>query len=188
VINGVDLKKALKARAPLHIENDAKCFALAEHGHGAAKGTKNMIGVVIGTGVGSGIIIDNKVYRGSNGDAGEIGHQLIPGMGEWEDLISGPAVLKRHKARGGKEDKVSAIWESRTPLARKTQEEMVAYIAMFIHNLQLIFEPEMIVLGGGVSCLPLVGAVNKEIKRLGGRPLLRQNLLGIDAGIIGATL
>ena len=186
-LNGVDLKKALKIKTPFHLENDAKCFAIAEHRNGAGKGTKNMIGIVIGTGVGSGIIIDGKIYRGANGDAGEVGHQLLPNGATWQEEISGPAILKRHLERGGKEDKVSLIWNAKSKAAKETQKEMIEDIAAFIYNLQVTFDPEIVVLGGGISCLPLVSHVNAQLKKLGGKAILKQNGLGIDAGIIGAA-
>lgn len=196
VLNGVDIKKELRLKFPLALENDAKAFALAEHRWGAAKGKKHVIGLILGTGVGSGIIIDGKVYRGHRGMAGEIGHQIIDttipsfkrgDYGSWERLISGPGVVARHKARDGLEDEPPMIWRSTTYEAKETCEETIRLLTIFVANLQSIFDPEVIVLGGGLSTLPLVPEVNKLLPTYGGTPILKQNKLGLDAGILGAV-
>src|SRR5690606_35650190 len=72
----VELKAILEAEfgLPVAVENDANCFALGEHRHGKAKGLQNVVGVTLGTGVGSGLILDGKIYRGSHGGAGEVGY------------------------------------------------------------------------------------------------------------------
>ena len=77
ILNGVDLKKELQLNIPLVLENDGNCFTLAENRIGAGRHTDNMIGFTLGTGVGAGIIINKKLYNGSNGKAGEISNTIF---------------------------------------------------------------------------------------------------------------
>jgi glucokinase len=78
-LEGLNLRKVLEAKTGLrvYLDNDANCFALAEQRHGAGRGCQNIIGVIIGTGVGTGIIINGKLYRGASGGAGECGHTKL---------------------------------------------------------------------------------------------------------------
>jgi predicted NBD/HSP70 family sugar kinase len=172
------------------LENDARCFAQAEHLMGAGKGARNSVSITLGTGVGSGIIIDGRIYRGSHGGAGEIGHLRIPaeGMAEFEHLLSGPGIIARHRARGGSEDHPARIWESRTPEAKATREETEAFLATFAENIIMMLDPDVIILGGGVSNLPLTPSANRLLRAHNHKPILRQGKLGDDAGIIGAAL
>ena len=80
--NAVPLERLLKKelpglRIPLAIDNDANCFVLAETFCGAARGFQNVVGLTLGTGVGGGLVLDGKLYRGSTGGAGELGHTSI---------------------------------------------------------------------------------------------------------------
>jgi glucokinase len=94
-----------RLRLPVYVDNDANCFTLAEVRAGAAKGHKVVVGITFGTGVGGGIVIDGKIFRGANGFAAEIGHMLlVPGKppyktdyqrGEVEQFLSGTAFGKR---------------------------------------------------------------------------------------------
>lgn len=186
-LDGVDLKAALKLKVPLRVENDAKCFALAEARFGAAKGKRVAFGLIIGTGIGGALIIDGEIYRGSTGSAGEIGHIALPGSATWEETTSGPAILKRHRGAGGSEERVSSIWQSKSALAKRTRKETIGHIALLVKDIILMYDPDAVVLGGGVSSLPLVGEVNKELKRMGARQVLKQNRRGVDGGILGAA-
>jgi fructokinase len=191
-INGIDLRKALGMS--VHIENDAKCFGIAEYSFGAGKGKRHMVGIIFGTGVGGVIISEGKVYRG-RGNAGEIGHEMInimlqnfkPGSGDWEEILSGPGMVLRHRARGGKEEDPAKIWKAQNALARQTREETIRLMTIFIANLQAAFDPDVIVLGGGLNNLPLAAPINKLLPKYGGTPNVRQGKLGVDAGILGAT-
>jgi len=187
-LSGIDLKKALKLRCPVVVENDARCFALAE-----ANGVKNAIGVIMGTGLGTGIIIDGNAYRGQ-GNAGELSRviaDLHTGRGDWESFFGGPKILARHHARGGKERTCSEIWDARTNAAQETKDETIHHIAMHMANLCNIFDPELIVFGGGVSRPDLIAAARKALptylphaKRF---PKVRVSAHGADAGILGAA-
>jgi glucokinase len=192
-LKGVDFRTLTKAK--LVVTNDARCFALAEHRFGAGKGTKHMIGITLGTGVGTGIIIDGKVYAGA-GDAGDGGHTIHNlmlesyafGSGDWEEVISGRGMVLRHKARGGKEDHPKSIWFSKSRAAAQTREETLRLTTIFIANLCRTLDPEIVVLGGGISNLPLTVEINKRLPRYKARPVVKRSVLGLDAAIIGATV
>jgi fructokinase len=146
-----DLEKAL---GRVRIENDANCFALSEAADGAAKGARVVFGVILGTGVGGGIVIDGRVVDGPNGIAGEWGHNPMPGEGEGrqcycgrrdciETYLCGPA-LERDKDLS-------------------TYAERLARALAGVIN---ILDPDVIVLGGGVSN---VKALYADVPRLWGR-------------------
>ncbi|MFH1506086.1 MAG: ROK family protein [archaeon] len=198
------IKKVLEKslRTKVFIENDANCFALAEHKFGAGKGTKNMIGMIIGTGIGSGLILDGKIYRGSIGAAGEIGYQILDPngphystlKGDFESWCSGPNIVKRYKKAGGKSDFHSPgeVFKSKERKAKKVMEETYDYLGRGIGNLINTLNPELIVLGGGVSNIPFYKEVNKAAKKYTNPSLQRyvkivKNKLGDSAGVIGAA-
>ena len=169
-LENFNLKKALEKRTRMKIflENDANCFALAEHTFGAAKGAKNSIGVIIGTGVGTGIIINNQIYTGSGGGAGEIGHTYLSVDGkvkDVEDLISGPNIINRYQRISGKRAHTPrVILRKGDPAAKKAYNETVLYTGLFFANLINTFNPGVIVVGGGVSNIPFYSDVNKIAK------------------------
>jgi len=171
----VPVKAELEARLdlPCAIENDVKAAALGEARYGAGKGLENLVFLVIGTGIAAGIVLDNKVYRGPTGMAGEIGHAMIErdgppckcgGHGCFEVLASGPAIAA-HAARklsSGRPSLLAKAGEGLTAedvfqaaamgdaLARETAEEVGEYVAFAIQFLALAYDPRIVVLGGGV--------------------------------------
>lgn len=185
------------------IENDAICFALAEHRYGAGKGTKNMVGIILGTGVGGGIIIDGKIYRGAIGGAGHIGHHIIDvdgpkcscGLyGDLESYCSGTSINKLYMGIGGEinEPDASKIFASKEKKARLIQKQTIKFLAIGITNIIHILNPEMIVLGGGVSNIPFYKELNDEVKRLSNPYIFNsvkivKNKLGDSSGVLGAA-
>ena len=165
-------EKALKL--PVRVENDANATALAEWRYGAGKGTQNFIFLTMGTGIGGGLILDGRLYRGTNDLAGEIGHQTILmngplcGCGKrgcLEALASGPAsarlaresmVYGRHKRvlalAGGKPgditaEHVVAAANEGDPFACQILEEAGTYMGLGIANVIQMLNPERIALG-----------------------------------------
>jgi glucokinase len=145
----VPLKKILEKRfgVPVFVNNDAKCFALGELHYGAGRGHKNLIGLIIGTGLGAGVIIDGKLFYGSNGSAGEIGH--APYMeNEFEHYCSGRFFEREFGLDG-------AILDQRAVAGdRDAQEKLASFGDAFadaIMTLLYAYDPEIIVLGGSVS-------------------------------------
>jgi len=145
----VPLKKILERRfhVPVFVNNDAKCFALGEFHYGAGRSFKNLIGLIVGTGLGAGVIIGGKLFSGANGGAGEVGH--IPYLGnDFEHYCSGRFFEREYgidafvaEQRADKGD-VKAL---------KMFEAFAGHFANAIQALLYAYDPEIIVLGGGVS-------------------------------------
>lgn len=153
-LEGVNLKNELQKKFSIEtkIENDARCFALAENLAGAGKKKRICVGVIIGTGVGSGIIIDGKPYRGSSFSAGEIGHGIRgPLLGEFEHFLAGPGVQKRYLEQTGKELSSEDILNAKDDASKKIIQETHEETARFLSLIVLMINPDVIVLGGGVS-------------------------------------
>jgi glucokinase len=158
--------------------NDANAAALGEFYFGAAQGAHNFIYITLSTGIGGGIVIDGKIYTGAIGAAGEIGHMTIDDNGPicncgnrgcWETLASGTALAKEAKHRikegvrtsileyaDGDIEKVTAqVIHSAAQQGDSLAKELIArtgyYIGVGLANLINIFNPELIVIGGGLS-------------------------------------
>ncbi len=153
---GTDLRATLGGQAPVAFDNDARCFALAEHRFGSARGTRQMVGITLGTGVGSGVIINGRPYSGASGIAGEIGHMRLLDGHDWEFYLSGPAIVRQYMENGGSEQHPHPrlIWESEEPAAIRTRKEWLERCGLFLASIINSFNPERIVIGGGVSNLP----------------------------------
>lgn len=159
---------------PVRVENDANATALAEWQYGAGKGTRNFVFLTMGTGIGGGLILDGRLYRGTNDLAGEIGHQTVLmngplcGCGKrgcLEALASGPAIARlaresmvygRHKKvlalAGGKPGDITAAHvveaaNAGDAFARQILEEAGTYMGLGIANVIQMLNPERIALG-----------------------------------------
>ncbi len=201
---GFDLAKFLKGKykCPVIVDNDSNCFALAEHAFGAGKGARNMIGVVIGTGIGSGIIVEGRLYYGFSGGSGEAGHMILDpsgqkcncgNKGDFESWCAGPYIVKRYEAHGGKKGMtVEQVFRSRDKVAKKTIAETYEKLAAGFANIINILNPDIIVVGGGVSD-SLDCAVIERMAKKSVFPSLRKhvrivkNKLGASSGAIGAA-
>jgi predicted NBD/HSP70 family sugar kinase len=154
---------------PLQFANDANCFALSEARDGAAAGARTVFGAIVGTGTGGGIVVDGQVLIGPNGIAGEWGHNPIPWPrpGEWpgppcycgrtgciETFISGPGLAQDHEQATGEARDAAAI-AARADLGdpgaeaalSRYDDRMARALAAVIN----VLDPEVIVLGGGMS-------------------------------------
>ena len=139
------------------MENDACCAALGELWKGAGKGKKNLIFVVIGTGIGGAILVDGKLYHGNNYTSGEFGNYLLKkedwGWCKWGDYTIVHQCEKyekqTHKKVDGKELLQLAANQDNTAIG--LTEEFYEVMAAGIYNLQFAFDPETVILGGGVS-------------------------------------
>lgn len=199
-LEGALMKKELEKRTKLRvtIENDANCFVLAEQRTGAAKGHDDVVGVVIGTGVGSGVMIDGKIYKGALGGAGELGHtwlMIIDDIKEVESLISGPALMKRYEELSGRSlesAKELADLIGRDEDANKVYAEFILYTGLFFANIINAFNPSCIVVGGGVSNVPFYDRVLKVAEKYAHPEMFKacrivKNKLGADSGVLGAA-
>ncbi len=195
---GINLAKELekKVKIKVKVDNDANLFALAEHKLGAAKGSNNTIGVILGTGVGTGLILNNKIYRGTLGAAGEAGFTYIAtneGIKHIEELLGGPFIVRRYEKLSGKRAHTPrAILRKGDKAAKKAYDETVFYTGLFFANLINTFNPDCIVVGGGVSNLPFYKDVQKIARKYALPALykvckIKKNALGDDSGVLGAA-
>jgi glucokinase len=209
-LTDVDFRDRMRERhgLPVGIDNDANAAAIAEWRAGAAQGARDVVMLTIGTGVGGGLILDGRPYRGATGSGAELGHIVLEldgppcrcgGRGHLESFAAGPAAdnaavelygpgsgareLVRH-AKAGDEKAIAAL--------ARIGRYLGAGLATFVN----VFEPELIVIGGGFG-----EAVGDLVLRPARQVLARDGLLpgresvrivraklGNDAGVIGAAM
>lgn len=170
-LNGKPLDKDISARLqrPVRMANDANCFALSEALKGAAAGANSVFGVILGTGVGGGIVINQEILTGPNGISGEWGHNPLPWRKEDEiDLpcycgkqgciethLSGPGFANHYQHISGGEtmrsEEIMAAYRQGEVLATKAFNMYVDKLARACAVVVNILDPEVIVLGGGLS-------------------------------------
>ena len=202
---GKDLRNDLQniLHHDVSIENDANCFALAEARLGAGKNSNIVFGVIMGTGVGGGIIIDGKIHHGRTNIAGEWGHHCLHNEGNGcycgnrgcvETYISGPALEKNWS-------QLSSLNQSLPEIIQNTDNpNFVNWKKTFLNNFGLslanvidILDPDMIILGGGVSNIDFLYDEGKNLvyekvfSDIIDTPIVK-NKLGDSAGVFGACL
>lgn len=196
-----DLKQALDQE--IAIENDANCFALAEATLGAAKNHKVVFGVIMGTGVGGGIVINGEIHKGRTYIAGEWGHHTLRingnkcycgKLGCVETYISGPALEKRWTELTGKTESLpSIIHNLDAEKGQQWKKEFLENFGIGLANVIDILDPDVIVLGGGISNISFLydegrdAVYDKVFSDLVETPILK-NQLGDSAGVFGASL
>jgi len=196
-----DLKNILNQE--VSIENDANCFALAESKLGAGKNSNLVFGVIMGTGVGGGMIINGKIHHGRNNIAGEWGHHCLRNggnicycgnMGCVETYISGPALEKNWSQLSGLNQSLPEIIENtNNQYFDNWKKTFLDNFALSLSNVIDILDPDMIVLGGGVSNIDFLYNEGKNTiyeKVFSDRidtPIVK-NELGDSAGVFGACL
>lgn len=153
-----DLEKKFKVK--VEICNDAHCVALAEERFGVRK--KNFIILTLGTGIGGGIIIDRKLYEGQ-GFAGEMGHIILDGGKDFESLAAWKSTKKVTTKVFGRELLISDLVKIKNKKSEEILNKITNYLGQGIGSLINVFDPEVVVLAGGVR---EAGAVFlKKIKR-----------------------
>jgi fructokinase len=206
-LNGRPLRADLERRLgiPVRLENDANCFALAEARHGAAVGRALVFGVILGTGVGGGIVVDGRLWSGPQHIAGEWGHHAIDPAGPAcycgqrgcvETLLSGPALEAAYRdAAGGNATavEVAARASAGEPVAARVVDAWLDRFGRALANVVSILDPDAVVLGGGLSNIDALytrgrdavarHVFNDELRT----PILRPRL-GDSAGVLGAAL
>ena len=207
---------------PIFIENDANVAALAESVAGVSAGTSSSVFITIGTGIGSGIIINNRIWSGSHGIGGELGHVIfdlngIPctcgNHGCLERYCSATALIRMGREAAGANPNSGlmkavngnlSLIEAKTvidcaragdPLAKSIYRTYIRYLSQAIASVINLIDPEVIVLGGGVSKAGdfLLDPINAEypqyvVYRDQEIPPVRLAVLGSKAGIIGAAM
>ncbi len=196
-----DLEKKLGKK--ISMENDANCFVIAESTLGAAKESDVVFGVIIGTGVGGGIVINGKIHQGRTNIAGEWGHHTLHQNGNncycgkkgcVETYISGPALEKRWKELTGKSESMHEILLNIEDYEIKQwKDEFLENFGFGLANVIDILDPDVIVLGGGLSNIDFLytegkySVYQKVFSDLVDTPIIK-NKLGDSAGVFGAAL
>ena len=210
-------------KVPVKVDNDANAAALAETLWGAGHGYRNVFYATVGTGIGTGIIFDGTIYHGRTGAAAEGGHTTIDHTGPRctcgkrgciEILASGPAIAKAARARltsngtrtsaildlaGGKADAISSemvgqAYAASDAIAREVLLQTVEFLSIWLGNIVDLLEPDVIIMGGGVSLMlkPFFGEMRKQLagwclnSRSQEIPLISA-CYGGDAGIAGGA-
>ncbi len=214
-----ELSKAVNL--PASLDNDARCATLGEHWRGAARGMRNVLGMTIGTGIGGGLIIEGKLYHGSSDVAGEIGHMTIDSTGRrctcgnygcLEAYASGPAIAERaREALDGNEESLlpslvngdlsritaQTVYEGSKKgdvIAREVVRETARFLGTGVSNLINIFNPDMVVIAGGVTQAgdALFEPLRAEVRRRAFKPAVDAcqivpGALPLSAGMVGAV-
>ncbi|CCI86306.1 ROK family protein [Lactobacillus gigeriorum] len=155
---------------PVSIENDANCAALAEVANGAGKDNKNVLFLVLGTGIGGAIIIDGKIFHGSHLYGGEFGFMLVNDHETLSEACSPVNLARKYneitgEGLTGKE--VFDLADQGNQIAYELREKMLKSLAVSIYNLQYSYDPEKFILGGGVSNNPrLLPLLKKKIHEM----------------------
>ena len=211
-LNGQPLKRDLEALLgiPLRMANDANCFAVAETTLGAVRtqvpGAQVVFGVIMGTGVGGGLVINGQVWNGRHGIGGEWGHIFLDESGGpcycgktgcTERVISGTALERYYRENGGEAHRLKDILQRHQagtdPLATATIERLLNQFAKGISYILNVIDPDAVVLGGGLANIDLLyteGVARIQQHLFNPRletPFLRP-ALGDSAGVFGAAL
>lgn len=207
-LEGVDLGRELRqnTKLPVEIINDATAATIGEHWLGASRGIENVIGVTLGTGIGGGLIIGGRPYFGASGSAGEVGHICVEPEGHpcgcgsrgCVEQYASATALVRMAAEAGIVVKTSfELYEmarSADDRANSVFHKMGSYLGIAFAGLVNVFNPDVIVVGGGVSAGwdMFIGPVRNEVSKRAFRdPAERAKIvrasLGEDAGVLGAA-
>ncbi|WP_446905223.1 ROK family protein [Aeromonas veronii] len=209
-LNGKPFKEDLERKlgVPVLIANDANCFALAETHLGAVRqhhpDAKVVFGIIMGTGVGSGIVINGRILNGHHGIAGEWGHNVLSPDGPEcycgkhgcvETLISGPALEARYEAKAKRRLSLAQIAAATAHdhVAKLTIDRLHLLFGQALANVVNILDPDVIVIGGGVGNVQSLYSVGREtilpflFNPRFSAPIIAP-ALGDSAGVFGAAL
>lgn len=204
---GTQLKNIIEERfkLPTYVDNDGNVAALGEWWAGGGKGARCLLCLTIGTGIGSGIVYNGKVFRGAKGVGAELGHMSIKydgvkcncgGIGCIEAYASGPALIRKIQEKGKfimTPEEVQRYAESGDKIVLEAIEEIGTLLGYAIVSFINIFNPDIILLSGGVSNLGdfLIKPIRKIVDTYalpGGRDVkITRAALGEQAGVVGAS-
>jgi glucokinase len=208
-LEGVDLRDRMRERhgLPVAVDNDANAAAIAEWRVGAARGARYVVMLTLGTGVGGGLILDGKPYRGATGSGAELGHLVLDpdgppcgcgGHGHLESFAAGPAADRVAQSLYGPESSAHELVRRAQAGEGEAVEALAAigrYLGAGIASLVNVFEPEVVVVGGGfgVAGELLLGPAREVVAVEALDPArdtvrIVQAELGGDAGVIGAGM
>ena len=185
---------------PAFLENDAQMAAWGEFNQGAGRGTRTMVYLTWSTGIGAGIVIDGRLFSGAHGSAGEVGHTIIDPDGPLDGCgqrgcLEAFAGGRQLQAQTG--ESLAEIFDAAgrgDPEAKRIIQRAATHVGIGLINLTNLFDPEMLVIGGGVSrSWKLIEPTLSEVLRSSPfirprrRPRLRRVRLGDRAGQVGAV-
>ena len=205
---GKDLEKRLKT--PLVMANDANCFAIAEATMGVVKeqlpGATTVFGIIMGTGVGSGVVVNKQVLFGRHGIAGEWGHNYLDASGGKcycgrigcvETVLSGPGTERYYKKIAGQYKGMKGIVNDHLagtdPYATQTMERLIHFFGKGIATVLNILDPDAVVIGGGLGNIDLLytegaEAVKPHLFNYRMDTKFLKPTLGDSAGVFGAAM
>ncbi len=212
-LNGEPLKVDIEKRLgyTTRVENDANCFVLSEACYGAAMSARTVFGIILGTGTGGGIVIDKQLHTGPNRIAGEWGHNCIPSSVREliaqdrqcycgrknciETVLSGRGLKQSHLERTGNALEAVEIWRLATSGDIEASETIQTYcmqLARCLSTVVNLMDPDMIVLGGGLSNISQLyaqvpGFMNKHVFTDTMLTMLSAPKFGDASGAIGAA-
>mgnify|MGYP000870232238 CR=1 FL=1 len=179
-LHGPNIKRLIEEQTglPVYLENDANCAGYAEVWNGSAKGMKDVLIMVIGTGIGGAIIKDGRLHKGANLHGGEFGYMLLdPDVKDsnaiWSKLASTQALIR--KVAEMKEIDVDSLsGEEIFTMAEAGDKDCLEAVDRFYHllavgiyNLQYIYDPEIILIGGGISAREdLIDSINEKLDQI----------------------
>ncbi len=208
-LNGQPLDKDLEKKlgAKVAIANDANCFALAEYHLGVVAqkfpDAKVVFGVIMGTGVGGGVVVDGKIIAGKHGIGGEWGHMFLDDSGEdcycgrhgcVETIFSGPALERYYYSKTGQKKKLARILsELPEPAAVEIRTRLVYFFGKGLGQIINVLDPDVIILGGGLGKIDFLYTDGIEsVSRNIFNPVLTTPIvapiLGDSAGVFGAAM
>ena len=195
---------------PAFVDNDVNVAAIGELKAGLAQGTNDFVFLAIGTGIGAGIVLNNELHRGGIWTAGEIGYMLVPGTsdapvergqpGALESLVGGEGI--RQQWRSGWSEKSTTLPRDATAtqifdqalkgdlLAKGVLDRTARALSYAIHNIALVLNSPLFVLGGSIGIHPALGDATRVVLLERGKraqPRLISSALGADAQLIGAV-
>ena len=203
---GQPLQQDLQQDLGLEVElaNDANCFALAEARLGAGRGAHTVFGIILGTGVGGGVVVDGRALYGHQGIAGEWGHNVMDPEGRdcycgrkgcVETLLAGPHLEARYAETTGRSLSLSDIATAAPtdPAAAVVIDHLCEWFARCVSSVINILDPDVVVLGGGVSNIDaLYGRGTQALDRWVFNDVVHtriaRNELGDSAGVFGAAM
>lgn len=201
---GMKIKEIIEAETgiPTAVENDVNSAAMGEAAFGAAKGCPNFICLTYGTGIGGAIFLDGKLYSGSSFSAGEFGHMITHangkectcgGKGCYETYASARALTVTVKEKLGRDMNGREIFaEFESPEIRAIIDEWIDEIVIGLKSLIYIFNPPLVVLGGGIMNEKYItdeinSRLNKELMGSFNKVKIVKALMGNDANKLGAA-
>lgn len=192
LLNGVEIAALVRdaVDCPVALENDARCFTLAEARFGAGRGARDVCGITLGTGVGCGVLVEGRLHRGVRSQAGEVWRIPLRGR-HLEHFLSGDGVVRTYEAGGGASGLDPAAVETRARAgeaeARRAWHAFGEDLAFLCTCVIALYDPALIVVGGSLSGArdlygsALASHLGDDSKRIVGSEL------GQAAGVIGAA-